>query len=58
MVEDGRKMAEKALKDGVANGEMIANQTLAEMVEVYFYIVLNILYRGGVVYIRFKPALN
>ena len=48
MVEDGRKMAEKALKDGIANGEMIANQTLAEMVEVSFYIVLNILYRGGV----------
>ena len=31
-------MAEKALKDGIENGEMIANRTLAEMVEVSFYI--------------------
>ena len=43
MIEEGRKMAEKALKDGIENGEMIANRTLAEMVEVSFYIIQHFL---------------
>ena len=34
MVESGRVEAEKMLKELVAEGEIVANQTLAERVEV------------------------